>query len=77
MLNENVRFTPREQQVHELGEQGRSISEIGEQLGIAIGTVKVHRKNAKLKIRQAAEKSTQAVPAVLDSEWGGDNELKA
>jgi DNA-binding CsgD family transcriptional regulator len=57
----NVGFTPREAQVQELVEQGRSTSEIGAQLGIRPGTVKIHRKNAKLKIRQAAEKSAPLV----------------
>jgi|GEM_PF-6778122 len=50
-------LTPREKQVHELVEQGRTIAEIAHQLGIAPGTVKIHKKNVAIKLRQHAEDS--------------------
>ena len=48
-------LTPREKQIHELVQQGRTIREISEQLGIAPGTVKIHKKNVAMKLRQHAE----------------------
>jgi RNA polymerase sigma factor (sigma-70 family) len=61
-----ARLTPREQQVLTLLPRGLTNAELGEQLGVAAGTVKVHieRILAKLGVRDR----TQA--AVKATEWG-------
>ena len=50
-----VEFTERERQVHELTADGLSVKAICERLGIKSGTVKTHRKNARLKIKHRAD----------------------
>jgi hypothetical protein len=44
-----MHLTPRETQVLELVDQGKKNSEIAAELGIAVGTAKIHKQNALKK----------------------------
>ncbi len=61
-----ARLTPREQQVFALLPRGLSNAEIGEQLGIATGTAKIHIEHILHKL--GLKDRTQA--AVRAAEWG-------
>jgi DNA-binding CsgD family transcriptional regulator len=62
-------LTPREREVVELTLRGHSADAIGKLLGIAPGTVRIHRKNiyAKLRINSQGELFSEFISAITVS----------
>lgn len=68
------RISPRETQVVAQVLEGHSSDSIAKNLGISVGTVRIHRRNiyAKLRISSQQELFSMFFKKITDGGWGGD-----